>query len=172
MESSRGANDGSIDSRSAEASTGADTNISQFIAVDREGKRAYLPQTRSNASNIAMTFDTTVFPVVSVLDLSSFSLLSRQRVTIDTADRPVNMPFAVALSPDGNRLFEANAGSDDILVIDLADNRGVGHIVVGANPRGLAISPDASRLFVSNALDGTLSVIDTKSLEVLEFALA
>ena len=66
-----------------------------------------------------MTFDTTVFPVVNVLDLEAFNLLIRERITIDTADQPVNMPFAVALSPDGNRLFVANCGSDDVSNIDL-----------------------------------------------------
>ena len=78
----------------AEASTGADTNISQFLVIDAEGKRAYLPQTRPNASNTAMTFDTTVFPVVNIMDIKAFQLLVRERITIDTADQPSNMPFA------------------------------------------------------------------------------
>ena len=153
---------------SAEVSTGADTNLSQFIAVEPGGKKAYLPQTRSNVSNAALTFDTTVFPVVNVLDLTDFSLSVRERITIDTADEPVNIPIAVALSPDGSRLFVANAGSDDVSVVDLSTNQGVGHLDVGANPRGIAIAPDGSRAFVNNALDGTLSVIDTASLTVVE----
>ena len=143
-------------------------NISQFIAIDPEGMRAYLPQTRSNASNTALTFDTTVFPVVNVLDLSRLTLLPRERITIDTADQPVNMPSAVALSPDGHRLFVANAGSDDLSVIDLVTGQGVDHIDVGANPRGLGITPDGERLFVNNVLDGTMSVIETETLRVIE----
>ena len=152
----------------AEATTGAGINISQFIAIDPEGMRAYLPQTRSNASNTALTFDTTVFPVVNVLDLSRLTLLPRERITIDTADQPVNMPSAVALSPDGHRLFVANAGSDDLSVIDLVTGQGVDHIDVGANPRGLGITPDGERLFVNNVLDGTMSVIETETLRVIE----
>ena len=107
---------------SAEVSTGADTNLSQFIAVEPGGKKAYLPQTRSNVSNAALTFDTTVFLVVNVLDLTDFSLSVRERITIDTADEAVNIPIAVALSPDGSRLFVANAGSDDVSVVDLSPN--------------------------------------------------
>ena len=147
-------------------STGNDTNLSQFIAVSPDGKKAYLPQTRSNVTNRARLFDTTVFPVVNVLELTSMRLMVKERITLDTPDEPVNMPFAVALSPDGNTLFLANAGSDDISVIDLSTNRGIAHLNVGANPRGIAITPDGSRVFANNTLDGTLSVIDTTALNV------
>ena len=149
-------------------STGADTNLSQFIAIAPDGKKAYLPQTRSNSTNTNLLFDTTIFPVVNVVDLAKLQLLVRERVTLDTADEPVNMPFAVALSPDGKILYLANAGSDDVSVIDLNANTGLAHLTVGANPRGIAITPDGSRIFVNNVLDGTLSVIDAEALTVTD----
>ena len=148
-------------------STGGDTNLSQYVAISSDGARAYLPQTRSNVTNTARLFDTTVFPVVNVLDLKNFRLLVRERITLDTADVPVNNPFSVAISPDGGTLFLANAGSDDVSIIDLGTNAGVGHVPVGVNPRGIAIHPDGSRVFVNNTLDGTLSVIDTDSITVV-----
>ncbi len=161
-----------IDARSLEVkaniTTGASTNLSQFVAISPNGTKAYLPQTRSNVTNTAMLFDSTVFPVVNVLDLGAFRLIVRERVTLDTADRPVNMPFAVALSPDGKMLYLANAGSDDLSVIDLSTNQGVAHISVGANPRGIAISPDGARVFVNNVLDGTLSVMETEMHTIAE----
>ena len=141
-------------------STGGDTNLSQFIAISPDGTRAYVPQTRSNVTNPTLLFDTTVFPVVNVLDLAKLELVVRERITPDTADEPVNMPFAVAISPDAETLYLANAGSDDVSVIYLNTNRGLAHIAVGANPLGIAVTPDGSRIFVNNALDGTLSVID------------
>ena len=145
----------------ATVSTGADTNLSQFITVGPAGENAYLPQTRSYASNPARLFDTTVFPVVNVLDLDSLTLLPRARVTLDTADQPVSMPFAVALA--GGALYVANAGSDDVSVVNLATGRGLANVEVGANPRGIAALPDGSRVFVNNVLDGTLSVIGAES---------
>ncbi|MDP7545006.1 MAG: cytochrome D1 domain-containing protein, partial [Anaerolineales bacterium] len=161
-----------IDARSLEVkaniTTGASTNLSQFVAISPNGTKAYLPQTRSNVTNTAMLFDNTVFAVVNVLDLGALRLAVQERVTLDTADQPVNMPFAVALSPDGKMLYLANAGSDDLSVIDLSTNQGVAHISVGANPRGIAITPDGPRVFVNNVLDGTLSVIDTGTLTVTE----
>ena len=150
----------------AQASTGLGTNLSQFLVVGPGGAKAYLPQTRSNATNTAMTFDTTVFPVVNVLDLTDFSLLTRDRITIDTADQPASIPFAAALSPDETRLFVVHAGSDNVSVIDLADNQGLANISVGASPRGIAFTPDGSTLFVNNVLDGTMSVIDARTLKV------
>ena len=149
-------------------STGADTNLSQFIAVNSDGSKAYIPQTRSNVTNEALLFNTTVFPVVNVVDLSQFTLLNSERITLDTADEPVNMPFAVAISPDNKTMYLANAGSNDVSIIDLDTNKGIAHIEVGANPRGIAITADGTSIFVNNVLDGTLSVIDTSTLRVSE----
>ena len=147
-------------------STGRDTNLSQFISLNSDASKAYIPQTRSNVTNEALLFDTTVFPVVNVVDLSQFTLLNSERITLDTADEPVNMPFAVALSPDDKTVYLANAGSNNVSIIDLDTNKGKAHIEVGANPRGLAITEDGANVFVNNVLDGTLSVIDTRTLRV------
>jgi len=148
------------------ASTGTDTNLSQFVIMSVDGSLAYIPQTRFNVGNTARLFDTTVFPVVNLLDMDNMALLPRKRITLDTADEPVNMPFSLALSPDEKTLYVANAGSDDVSVIDLDTNRGLAHIPVGSNPRGIAVSPDGSRVYVNNVLDGNLSVIDTATLTV------
>ena len=149
-------------------STGQDANLTQHLAIAPDGRRAYLPQTRFNVTNPALTFDTTVFPVVNVLDLEDLSLLPGERVTIDTADRPVAIPFAAAISPDGKRLAVVNAGSSNLTVIDLGTSAGIGTIEVGASPRGVAISGDGSRLSVNNVLDGTLSVVDALSLDIVD----
>ena len=150
----------------ATAATGADTNLSQSVTFHPDGSKVFLPQTRSNATNRALIFDAMVFPVVNVLDLDSFSNQTRQRITIDTADKPVNMPFDVVFSPDGATVYVVHAGSDNVSIIDLATSHAAANLPVGANPRGIAITPDGTRLFVNNTLDGTLSVIDTASNEV------
>lgn len=147
------------------ASTGGDTNISQYIGLSPDGRKAYLPQTRSNATNRALLFDTTVFPVINVLDLSDGKDLPKERVTLDTADRPVDLPIGAVLSPDGKTIYVANAGSNDLSVIDLASGRALQHIEVGAHPRGLSIAPDGSRVYVNNALDGTVTAMDVHSLQ-------
>ncbi|MGH2521392.1 MAG: beta-propeller fold lactonase family protein [Anaerolineales bacterium] len=149
--------------------TGPDANLSQHIALSSDGARAYLPQTRSNAGNLDLTYDSTAFPVVNLLDLRKAGFSEKPgstaqpttRIELGRADRPVNLPFAAALSPDGQTLYVANAGSDDVSVVDLATHISLAHLAVGRNPRGLALSPDGARLFVNNTLDGTLDIFDT-----------
>ena len=149
-----------------EITTGADTNLSQSVVLVKDGSQAYVPQTRFNVENNARLFDNTVFPIVNVVDIDNLKLLTQSRITLDTADQPVNMPFSVALSPDENILYIANAGSDDISVINLDVNKGIAHIEVGSNPRGVVLSPNGSHLYVNNVLDGSLSVIDTETFVV------
>ncbi len=149
-------------------STGLDNNVTQSVSVSPDGTRAYVPQTRSNVSNLTLTFDATVFPVVNVVNLVEPALISKDRITLDTADEPVSLPFAVAITPKANRAFVLNAGSDAVSVINLETKRGVAHLVVGSNPRGIAMSPDGAQAYVNNVLDGTLSVIDTAGLSVVE----
>lgn len=147
-------------------STGLDTGLSQAIEVDVTRGLAYLPQTRSNAENIALTFDTTVFPVVNVLDLRGLRLQRSSRVTLDTADRPVNMPFAVALDRFRQWLFVANAGSNDVSVIDLNTGAARANIPVRSNPRGILLNRDNSRLFIHSVLDSTLTIVETRNLTI------
>lgn len=142
--------------------TNPEANLSQSITFSPDGQRAYLPQTRSNAGNLALTYDTTVFPIVSVIDLETFTYLpdaSLELAKIDPA-RGVSLPFAAALSPDGQTLYIANAASDDVSVIELATSKATTHLATGRNPRGLALTPDGSKLSINNSLDGTLSVFD------------
>ena len=44
-----------------------DSNLVQSIVLSPDGARAYVPHTRSNTANRALTFDTTVFPLVSLI---------------------------------------------------------------------------------------------------------
>jgi YVTN family beta-propeller protein len=147
-------------------STGIDTGLSQSIELDVSRGLAYLPQTRSNARDINLTFDSTVFPVVNVLNLNTLTVNRPARISLDTADRPVNMPFATALDRFQQRLYVINAGSNDVSVIDLNTGLARGRVEVGANPRGALLNRDNSFLFVHNAIDGTITIIETRTLRV------
>jgi YVTN family beta-propeller protein len=148
--------------------TGMDTAIFQAMEPDVSRGLAYLPQTRLNAQNVALTYDTTAFPVVNVVNLRDLSVLRSERIALDTADRPVNMPFAAALDRFNLRLYVANAGSDNVSVIDLTTGQARGHVPVGVNPRGILLNRDNSLLFVHNVLDGTVTTVQTSDLQVLD----
>jgi len=143
----------------------ADANLSQSVTLAEDGGRAYLPQTRSNAANTALLFDTTLFPIVTVVDLATGQSLDRERISLDVADRPVSMPLDAVLAR--GKLYVVNAGSEDLSVIDPDKRSAVAHIAVSKNPRGIAVSPDAQRLYVNNTLSGTVSVIDAATDTVI-----
>ncbi len=75
--------------------------------------------------------------------------------TIDTAlaphDLPGSTPDALALSADESRLYVANAGNNDVAVVDTArpgQSRVEGFIPTGWYPTALALSADGKRLYV------------------------
>ncbi len=59
-------------------------------------------------------------------------------------------PDALALSPDGQRLYVANAGNNDVAVVDVSsptESRVRGFIPTGWYPSVVAVSPDSRRLY-------------------------
>lgn len=149
-------------------STGVDTAAAQAVELDTTRGLAYLPQSRSNTQNRFLTFDTVVFPVVNALDLRGLSPQFSRRLTLDTIDRPVNMPFAAALDRFRNWLYVANAGSNDVTVVDLNTGLLRANIPVGANPRAIILNRDNTFAFVNNTLDGTIAIINTGALAVVD----
>ena len=61
------------------------------------------------------------------------------------------IPFGLALSPDRQRLFVAEAGINAVGVIDVPSLQVIGHIPVGWFPSKLAVSQDGKKLIVANA---------------------
>ena len=144
-----------------------DSNLVQSIVIAPGGRRAYVPHTRSNTTNAALTFDTTVFPLVSLIDLETRQHLIGQQLDLGTLDPPgVGLPFDAAFSPDGYELWIVNAASNDVSVLNTISRTLVAHIEVGDNPRGIVLSPDGGTAYVNNTLAGTVSVIDTSAYTV------
>ncbi|MCA9904473.1 MAG: YncE family protein, partial [Anaerolineae bacterium] len=81
----------------ARVGTGGTNSISQSIALDITRGIAYLPQTHVNEDNPALTYDGAVMPVVNILNLRDLQVERRARFALDQIDRPINMPFAVAV---------------------------------------------------------------------------
>lgn len=61
------------------------------------------------------------------------------------------IPFGLALSPDGRRLYAAESGINAVAVIDAEKLEVLGHLPVGWFPSKLAVTPDGRRLIVANA---------------------
>ncbi len=145
--------------------TGPESNLAQRIVLHPPTRRAYLPHIRSNVSNPHPLFDTTLFPVLSVIDLATNHHLLPERLDLSVVDRPVNMPFDLALSSDGQRAHIVYLGSGDMSVIDLTSREMLAHIEVGDGPRGIVLTPDDRTAYVANALSDDVSVIDLSTFE-------
>ncbi len=61
------------------------------------------------------------------------------------------IPFGVAVSPDQQRLYVAEAGINAVAVIDVPTLKVLGHIPTGWFPSKLKVSPDGRKLIVTNA---------------------
>ncbi|HWD98713.1 MAG TPA: bifunctional YncE family protein/alkaline phosphatase family protein [Bryobacteraceae bacterium] len=72
------------------------------------------------------------------------------RTSMDPKAPVGSTPDALALSPDGKRLYVANADNNNVAVIDTseAESKVLGFIPTGWYPTALAISPDGRELYV------------------------
>jgi len=97
---------------------------------------------------------------VSVVDLSRRECVGEIEVGLH--------PSAMALSPDGGRLFVANANSDSVSVIDTRTNKVARTFDVkpsqglpfGSAPNALELSPDGGTLYVANGGNNLVAVMD------------
>jgi YVTN family beta-propeller protein len=144
-----------------------DSNLLQSIVLSPDDSRAYVPHTRSNTVNKALGFDSTVFPIISLIDTAARQHLIGQQFDIGFIDVPgVGLPFDAAVTPSGDELWILNAASNDISVMDLDSRSLAAHIEVSHNPRGIVLSPDGTSAYVNNTLAGTVSVVDVASYGV------
>ena len=96
--------------------TGSDSNMTQRIAIHPDNGRVYLPHIRSNVTNRFRLFDSTVFPVISVLDLRTGTHLTRERIDLSLGLTVANLPFDVQFSADGKQIYVVNLGSGDVMI--------------------------------------------------------
>lgn len=82
-------------------------------------------------------------------------------------------PSGMALSPDGGRLYVANANSDTVSVIETGGDTVTESIRVapgakaplGSGPNALAVSPDGRTLYVANGANNAVAVVDVGGRE-------
>jgi YVTN family beta-propeller protein len=72
------------------------------------------------------------------------------------------LPKGIAVTPDGQYIYEVNSNTSTVGVYKTIDNSNVATISVAASPYGIAISPDGTKAYVTST-SGTISVISTAS---------
>ena len=145
-------------------------NLARQIAIHPQRPKAYVPHIRSRVT--LNQGEGSVIPFVAVLDTAPGEGTRRNALPMDAFHGTfvVANPWEVALSPDGNTLVAAFAGTDDLYVTKVLDDnyreldfRRV--IRVGHNPRAVKFSPDGSAFYVYNVLDFEVTAYDASSLE-------
>jgi YVTN family beta-propeller protein len=155
-----------LHSVSAVISTGLDSNMVQKIAIHPTNGRAYLPHLQSKTNNRELLFDSTVASAVSVIDLASNTHLAFERLLLQPGtpllpgNLAVNLPFDVAFSPDGARLYVVGLGSGDLLSIDLEARRFLARLNVGDGPCGIVLAPNGEQAYVLNSISDDVAVIN------------
>jgi YVTN family beta-propeller protein len=71
------------------------------------------------------------------------------------------IPYNIALTPDGNAAYASNELSDQVQKISLTDGSVIATVPVGDEPRQIALSPDGRRLFVVDSGSRDVSIIAT-----------
>ena len=100
--------------------------------------------------------------VLTVIDAANNT--KGTRITLGTSNGFI-LPQAMAMSPDGTRIYVANDLEDTISVVSTATNaveETWPAALGGLGPRALTVSPDSQRLYVARR-DGSLTVIDVAS---------
>jgi serine/threonine-protein kinase len=116
------------------------------IAVAPDGARVYVATFSSTITVIDPTAGTAVgsFPV-----------------------RGGGSSVALAVSPDGRRIYTTTDERDTVTVLDAGTGETVATVRVGDEPVGVAFSPDGRRAYVPNYFSDTVSVIDTATPAVV-----
>lgn len=140
-----------------------DANLSNFVLA--HNGQLFLPQTLSHSNNLSLTAQTTVAPIVNVLNPAN---RQTEPYLLYAGEKAANVPVAVALSPDAVWMFVASAGTDEVAIVETTSHRVAGFVPVGRWPRALTLSPDGSQLFINNGLDGTVTMMRVEYPNVKE----
>jgi YVTN family beta-propeller protein len=136
----------------------------QAVAVNPAGTFVYITHVTDSTDGVA------------VMDTASNTIVAE--VPIPRGPAPRNQrpfPFGVVVSPDGNRVYVANIGSDNgtsaangyVSVLDTTNNTVIANVTVGNRPTGIAITPDGTQIYVANQGSNTVSVLNTTDNSVI-----
>jgi YVTN family beta-propeller protein len=90
---------------------------------------------------------------ITVLDIRKNKIVKNIRLSPDNRIQKYRgiIPFGLAISPDGKRLYVAESGLNAVGVINTSTLEAIGHIPTGWFPAKLKVSPDGKQLIVANA---------------------
>jgi YVTN family beta-propeller protein len=143
----------SPDGRSVAVSNWGDRSVSLFDAASlRETARIAVG---SHPNEMVWSKDGRLFVADSgsneVSVISGGAAIETIRTSLDPRAPVGSTPDALAIAPDGQRLYVANADNNNVAVIDISnrkESRVLGFIPTGWYPTALAVSRDGAQIYV------------------------
>jgi YVTN family beta-propeller protein len=112
----------------------------------------------SQPGEIAWSKDGRLFVVNSgsndVSVIAAHAVVETINTSIDPRAPIGSTPSALAIAPDGSRLYVANSGNNNVTAVDISNRKEshiLGFIPTGWYPSALAVAPDGKQLFVGTA---------------------
>jgi YVTN family beta-propeller protein len=94
---------------------------------------------------------------------ADISILSTQTLQPIGLVKVGPMPYGLATSTDGSRLFVANQSAGSVAMLDSRDLHVMASQKVGRFPEGLVVEPKGGKAYVANWFSGDVSVLDTQN---------
>ncbi len=88
-------------------------------------------------------------------------------MTTLTLEPDGSRPVALAVDSSNNRIYVADAASDNVSVIDSASQSLIATIPVGRDPHAIAVNPLTNTVYVANRGSNDVTVIDGESHQVI-----
>jgi len=150
----------------SEAGSRGVPNFLTSIAIQPDGKRAWIPSKKDNTlrgtfrDGQALTFESTVRTIVSQINLDTNAEVLADRVDLNDRD----LANAVIFSPIGDYAFVSTQGTNQVEVMDAYTRQvSTGIVNVGRAPRGMLITP-SGRLYVQNFMSRNVGVYDISGI--------
>ncbi|MHB1544100.1 MAG: beta-propeller fold lactonase family protein [Gammaproteobacteria bacterium] len=97
---------------------------------------------------------------VTLSETSNLSIITLATNNVSTLSIPNGFdPLALALSPDGSRLYIANSGDNTIAVLDIETGSFLNSITVTGFPESLSVSPNGATLAAALSAAGVVDLI-------------
>ena len=147
--------------RDPDPQAGGYPNMLEGVALTPSEEEVWVLAIHSNSDNRRRTTETTIQPIVCVLDPETLGERFEERVLFNArTDRPVCGPTDVAFRPDGAYAFVTHQYSNSLSLLRTKDRREIRQLYLGACPQGIALTPDGGKAYVMNYTSRTVSVLD------------
>ncbi|HEV2706726.1 MAG TPA: helix-hairpin-helix domain-containing protein [Pyrinomonadaceae bacterium] len=142
------------------------------LVISQDGERLYAA-IQNQATTFGVTFNIVLVETAQLEQAVMQGASQMQDSTLVKRSFQLTAEsVALALSPDGNRLYvattEQQSKRGELRLLPAESLRAPGDIVlVGKEPASIALSADGKRVAVANAGDNTLSVLDTTTRSII-----